>query len=243
MIVLGIDTSTIAASVALVRDGVALGEAALDVAPGAARNPTGARLLAMIDELCRAHGVAPHALGAVAVGAGPGSFTGLRIGLATGKGIAFAAGTPLWQVSSLAALAHSVLGRVLASDGDAALAVLDARRGEVFAGGYARRGEAIARIADERVIAPTELVSMLAAIRATHASVRVVGDSPAIAELAAPGEAWRHTPRAFSVVTLALAGPRTNELAHGTPTYIRASEAEIRYPDGVPGALRRSRDA
>ena len=231
MIVLGIDTSTIAASVALVRDGVALGEAALDVAPGAARNPTGARLLAMIDELCRAHGVAPHALGAVAVGAGPGSFTGLRIGLATGKGIAFAAGTPLWQVSSLA----------VACEHAAEHAVRE--RGEVFAGGYARRGEAIARIADERVIAPTELVSMLAAIRATHASVRVVGDSPAIAELAAPGEAWRHTPRAFSVVTLALAGPRTNELAHGTPTYIRASEAEIRYPDGVPGALRRSRDA
>ena len=82
---------------------------------------------------------APRDLDAVAIGAGPGSFTGLRIGMATAKGIAFAAECPLWAVSSLAALAHAA-GR----DPDAiVVAVLDARRGEVYAGAY--RATAIAR--------------------------------------------------------------------------------------------------
>src|SRR6185295_11599803 len=112
---------------------------------------------------------APGALDAIAIGAGPGSFTGLRIGMATAKGIAFAAGRPLWAVSSLAALAddarHALAGDQRFGHADAAIcAALDARRGELFAGWF-RRG---APLGPERVIAPEDLAAWLADIVAAN---------------------------------------------------------------------------
>jgi tRNA threonylcarbamoyladenosine biosynthesis protein TsaB len=246
MIVLGLDTATTTAGIAIVDgDGRVLGEA---------RHSTsgrGADLLVAIDEVCRAAGVAPAALGAIAIGAGPGSFTGLRIGMATAKGIAFAAGRPLWAVSSLAALADDARGE-LAGDplADAAVicAALDARRGEVFAGCY-RRGAALAA---ERVLAPAELgpwVAELAAAAAPDGPPALVfaGDAldahPDLAPLAA-AHSWlaARTPSGRAVARLALAGARVDVARGGAPTYIRPSEAEVKYPDGVPGAFRR-RDA
>src|SRR5688572_19297018 len=99
MVILGLDTSTLTASVAVVRDGAVV--AAADVATRA----HGDVLLTAIDEVVRAAGMTAASLDAIAAGAGPGSFTGLRIGMATAKGIAFAAGRPLYVISSLAALA------------------------------------------------------------------------------------------------------------------------------------------
>ena len=109
MIVLAIDTSTLQAGVALWRD-------------GQRRSPSGERLvtthsealLAMIDEAFVEAGWRRADVDAVACGAGPGSFTGLRIGLATAKGLCFALGKPLVMISSLAALAaRAPDGRVL----------------------------------------------------------------------------------------------------------------------------------
>jgi tRNA threonylcarbamoyladenosine biosynthesis protein TsaB len=89
MKLLGIDTATATAGIAIVdQDGRVLAEA---------RHATagrGADLLVAIDQVCRDAAVAPAELHAVAIGAGPGSFTGLRIGMATAKGIAFAAHSP-----------------------------------------------------------------------------------------------------------------------------------------------------
>ena len=84
MKVLGLDTATQTAGIALVE---ARGDQAIVL--GAARRDTrgrGADLLVAIDQVCRDAGVAPAALDAIAIGAGPGSFTGLRIGMATAKG-------------------------------------------------------------------------------------------------------------------------------------------------------------
>src|SRR3954468_9025976 len=106
MIVLGIDTSTPAASVAIVEHGRVVAETSR---AADATTPHGVDLLVMIDALCIGAAIGPHDLDAVAIGAGPGSFTGLRTGMATAKGIAFAAKCPLWAVSSLAALAHAEL--------------------------------------------------------------------------------------------------------------------------------------
>src|SRR3954469_13742775 len=136
MIVLGIDTATGTAGLAIVDGDRVLAEARHDT------RGRGADLLVGIDALCRAAGVAPGAFEAIAVGAGPGSFTGLRIGMATAKGIAFAAGKPLWAVSSLAALAFERTGFVVA--------VLDARKGEAYAGCYADN----VLVGHERVMAP-----------------------------------------------------------------------------------------
>jgi tRNA threonylcarbamoyladenosine biosynthesis protein TsaB len=226
MRVLGIDTSTQTAGLAIVEGGAVVVEAHHDL------SKRSGDLLVAIDELCKRAAIAPATFDAVAVGAGPGSFTGLRIGMATAKGIAFAAGRPLWVVSSLAALAW-------AHGGELVCAALDARRGEVFAGCYRRDAErGVVLLGAERALAPAELAAWAAAQGANvFAGDALAAYADALAPLAG---AWRAaTPTGRAVAELALRGPREDVLVAGTPTYIRASEAEIMYPDGVPGALRR----
>lgn len=231
MKVLGIDTSTPRISVALVDDATLLGAREVMVE----RNRTG--LMPIIDELFAAVGIRPQALDAVAVGAGPGSFTGLRIGMATAKGIAFASGRPLWAVSSLAAIAHGELHRDPAG---LVVVALDARKGEVYAGAYRRDGDRSVLVGDERVMPPTELAALGAAARQGAERVRFVGDAlTAYPDLAVLDGSWGVTPTGADVAALALAGARVDVLVGGAPTYVRPSEAEVRYPDGVPGALRK----
>ncbi|HVV81978.1 MAG TPA: tRNA (adenosine(37)-N6)-threonylcarbamoyltransferase complex dimerization subunit type 1 TsaB [Kofleriaceae bacterium] len=253
MRLLAIDTATLTASAAVVDvddDGrvhpVAAGE--LSTAAGA----HGERLVPHLQALLDQAGTTLAAIDAFAVGAGPGSFTGLRIGLATAKGLAFATGRPLWLASSLAALAWDL---AQACDDDAALLVpaLDARRAEIYVGFYRRDGQAVAAVAPERVMPPAELPAALAALGAPGAlagpagQVAIAGDALAVhagALAALPDHVVRRpdvrmTPSAVGVAAVAAAGPRTDALAHGAPAYIRPSEAEVKYPDGVPGAVRR----
>ena len=211
MIVLGLDTATSTASIAVLRDGAVIATATRNT------HRRTADVLVAVDEACRTAGIAPAQIDAVAIGAGPGSFTGLRIGMATAKGIAFALGKPVWAVSSLAALA-------LAAPDGTVVAVLDARKGEIFAGTFRKAGAAVEAVDAERCIVPSALV--------VPADATTVGDVPTLCTQAA-------TPTGEHVARLALAGSRVDVLVGGAPTYIRASEAEIRYPDGVPGALRK----
>ena len=236
MKVLGLDTATLSAGIAIVDDNRVLAEARHDQS---ARSPD---LLVAIDELCRRAGVPPTELDAIAIGAGPGSFTGLRIGMATAKGIAFAAKRPLWAVSSLAALANDAMTELgnqqLIRHADGVIvAVLDARRAEVYAGCF-RHG---ALLGVEQVLAPAD-VGAWAHSLAGDLIVSYAGDAlAAYREALAPlAGSWLpiSTPSGSAVASLALAGPRTDVLTSGTPSYIRPSEAEIKYPDGVPGALR-----
>ena len=113
VLILAFDTATRVATSALVRDGDVLGE----------RVSTAVTLLEEVDDLLRAAGAAPGDLDALAVGTGPGSFTGVRIGLATARGLALSLGIPAAGVSTLDALAAGAPG---------ALPVIDARRSEVF---------------------------------------------------------------------------------------------------------------
>jgi len=224
--ILGFDTATSTVGIAIADDDRML-------CARHASSGRGADLLVHVDELCRAAGIAPAALDAIAVGAGPGSFTGLRIGMATAKGIAFAANRPLWAVSSLAALADDAAREL--GEPRAICAALDARRGEVFAGLF-REGIALV---SECVLAPGELAPWAAQVAV---DVAFAGDAidahPALAALADRWLAAR-TPSGRAVVGLALAGPRVDITLGGAPTYIRPSEAEVKYPDGVPGALRK----
>ncbi|MCW5807911.1 MAG: tRNA (adenosine(37)-N6)-threonylcarbamoyltransferase complex dimerization subunit type 1 TsaB [Deltaproteobacteria bacterium] len=227
MIVLGIDTATHVAGVALVDDERGILDERRHGGGG-----RGADLLVAVDAACKQAGVTPAQLGAIAVGAGPGSFTGLRIGMATAKGIAFAAARPLWSVSSLAALAHE------AARGDGlVVAALDARRGEVFAGAF--RGGA--PVAPERAMAPADLAAWARELAAATEAITYCGDAITAYDdvLGALAVAWSpvRTPSGAAVAQLALAGPRTDILLGGAPMYIRPSEAEVMYPDGVPGAL------
>ena len=121
MLRLAIDTATPIASVALFSDG-SLYEREEQV------TTFSERLMVIVDELFVVAGRKPSELEVVVCGAGPGSFTGLRIGLATCKGLCLGTGARLLMVSSLEALALRGRGRVLAA--------LDAFRGEVYAGVY-----------------------------------------------------------------------------------------------------------
>jgi tRNA threonylcarbamoyladenosine biosynthesis protein TsaB len=238
MRVLGLDTSTLTTSVAIAVDGVIA--AAADV-PTQLHSDV---LLRAIDDVVRAAGLAPRALDAVAVGVGPGSFTGLRIGMATAKGIAFAAGIPLRAVSSLAALAWDA-GRALAGVADVVVPVLDARRGELYAGFYRLDGAGVRSLAAEQVLAPAALPAAIDVARAGAPAV-VIGDALAVhvhaIVLASPVEArpdLRRTPSGAAVAVLGSAPGLPDALDHGAPSYIRPAEAEVMYPDGVPGALRK----
>jgi tRNA threonylcarbamoyladenosine biosynthesis protein TsaB len=113
LLTLAFDTATSVASAALVRDNQVLGERACRAV----------EVLADADELLREAGVERTDLGGLVVGTGPGSFTGLRLGLAAARGLAFALDVPVAGVSTLDALAAGAPG---------ALPVIDAGRREVF---------------------------------------------------------------------------------------------------------------
>jgi tRNA threonylcarbamoyladenosine biosynthesis protein TsaB len=114
MLILAFDIATSVVTSALVRDGQPLAE----------RVSKPRSVLEDIDVVLREAGVEPRELDALAVGTGPGSFTGVRIGLATARALAFALDLPAAGVSTLAALAGGAPG---------AVPVIDAKRGEVFA--------------------------------------------------------------------------------------------------------------
>jgi len=114
MLILAFDTATDVATSALVRDGTVLGE----------RRSRALSVLADADELLREAGMRPGDVDAIAVGTGPGSFTGLRMGLAYARSLALALDVGVAGVSTLDALAAGAPG---------ALPVIDARRREVFA--------------------------------------------------------------------------------------------------------------
>lgn len=113
MLTLAFDTATTVATCALVRDGEVLGE----------RMTRAARVLEAADQLLCESGLASETVSKLVVGTGPGSFTGIRIGLATARALAFALQIPTAGVSTLAALGAGSPG---------ARPVIDARRGEVF---------------------------------------------------------------------------------------------------------------
>ncbi len=130
MIVLGFDTATQATAVGLrLGDGTML-QASDDPAEGE-RPGHATRLLGLARQLLEEAAVGWSELERIAVGVGPGRFTGLRVGIATARGLAQSLGSGVVGVSSLRALA-----RPAGEHAEAVLAVIDARRGEVFAAAY-----------------------------------------------------------------------------------------------------------
>src|SRR5262245_22331077 len=129
MLVLALDTTTSSGSCALARDGRVVGEQVND-APNAHAEHLPGDLISLLDRA----GVALSEIDAFAVATGPGSFTGLRIGIATMQGLAFAEGKPLVGVSGFDALA-----RIAGNDSAKGFGVatwVEAWRGEVFAALY-----------------------------------------------------------------------------------------------------------
>jgi tRNA threonylcarbamoyladenosine biosynthesis protein TsaB len=126
--ILGIETSTTVCGAALARQGTVVHESSVDE-----RNVHSERLLTQIHEVLHAARCSPRKLQGIAVSIGPGSFTGLRIGLSVAKGIAYGAGLPVVGVPTLLALAEHAAATSHLDPGAKVLAALDARRDEVYA--------------------------------------------------------------------------------------------------------------
>ena len=139
---LAVDTATQSCGVAIVADGWLQAELILN--QGGTHTK---QILATIDAALKLSGSLPEQVDAFAVTRGPGSFTGLRIGISTIKGLAFATGKPIVGISSLDVLAHQV------GDGDTALvcSMIDARRNEIYWRVYRRKSDGLDALSDEQV--------------------------------------------------------------------------------------------
>jgi tRNA threonylcarbamoyladenosine biosynthesis protein TsaB len=152
MLILAVDTTTPSGSTALVRDEALLGEA--DVETAATHS---ARLFRSIDFLLGALGRDITDIDGFAVAAGPGSFTGIRIGIAAVKSLAFASGKPVVAVSTLVAL-----GTKLAAEGPRLVCpLLDAKKGEIYAALFEMKKDGLAEIIPQGAYAPEEFFAKL----------------------------------------------------------------------------------
>lgn len=226
MRLLAVETSSLTGAVALLDGETVVAECRLNVSV-----THGERLLATIDRVLVAARWRLEDLDALAVATGPGSFTGLRIGVATLKGLAFATGKPVVAVPTLDALAWS-----LPFAAHPVCPVLDARRGEVYTALYRTRDGWLERLSPYRAVEPRALAEELA--REAPGPIVLLGDGAmtyrtiwtevlGAAACLAPGS--HRLPSAASLGLLALAAFRrgeTTDPATLTPLYVRPSEAE-----------------
>jgi tRNA threonylcarbamoyladenosine biosynthesis protein TsaB len=220
---LTIDTSTSAGSVALSRGEQLLGEELLNI-----QATHTDRLLLSLARLLEDTGVGLEDVDAFGVVLGPGSFTGLRVGVATVKGLAMATGRPVVGVSSLQALAVQVPYPRFPL-----CAMLDARKKQVYAGSYRWEGGLPVVQGCERVVSPDDLLDDL------EGDILFVGNGAAVYRTLivrrlgprAHFAPWTlDVPRASTVAALTLAQWRNGQAMSAevlAPRYIRPSEAEL----------------
>ncbi len=222
MLILSIDTAGASGSVALCECGAGADSRVIEMVPLTGRMYS-AQLMPEISALLARHNFAKQAMDAYAVASGPGSFTGLRVGLSTVKALAEISGKPIAAVSLLEAVAWaaSAEGRVIA--------VLDASRGQVFAGEYVVRADALPKLLREAVLSMDEF----AAEAAARSEVPVLTpDEGVVAALRARGRSLQAVPRPRSDViarlgALKVAAGQTVSPEALDANYIRRSDAEI----------------
>jgi tRNA threonylcarbamoyladenosine biosynthesis protein TsaB len=243
MIVLGFDTSTTATAVAVRgRDGQV--SQARDDPPAGAHPGHATRLLEMARELLAGAGIAWSELERIAVGVGPGTFTGLRVGVATARGLAQSLSIELVGVSSPRALAATALAADAppsssAGERSAVLAIIDARRGEVFAAAYeAGDGGAPHELAAPKALPPQELSSFLSLAEEAAAgeprrwsavgdgAVRFRGDLEAAGIPTPPDCSPLHLISAIAVCELGARAASVG-IAQVVPDYRRRPDAEL----------------
>lgn len=163
MKILAVDTSATAASVAVAEENKLIGEFSINTALTHSQT-----LMPMVDELLKNTGLSVNDIDAVAVNAGPGSFTGVRIGVAAVKGIAFPKNLPCVSVSTLESMAYNMLGNdcIVCS-------VMDARCSQVYNALFRVKGCTVTRMTDDRALSLTDLKNELQNI---NEKVVLVGD-------------------------------------------------------------------
>jgi tRNA threonylcarbamoyladenosine biosynthesis protein TsaB len=225
MRILGIDTSTMTAGIGIVEDDQVLIDLKYDV-----KITYSEVLLSTIDLALKTIGLEREKLDGFAVSIGPGSFTGLRIGLATVKGLCFASGKPLATVSSLDALASlSLFCRY------PVVPLLDAKKNQVYAAIYDTGGGDLKRKSEYLVVDIEELIKNISsktlfvgpAVRVYQEDlIRFLGDKAYFA----PNE--QSLPSGACVARLGLSRIISGQIEDITdlePMYLRKSEAELKF--------------
>ena len=220
MLILAFETSAKAASVALMRDETIIGASYQNT--GLTHSQT---LMVMAEDLLDQCGVAASDVSHIAVAAGPGSFTGVRIGVAAAKGFAWGGQIPCCGVSTLEAMALW-LGQ---SDGYICCA-MDARRSQVYNAIFKAENGKLTRVCEDRAVSVADLCAELAAL---DAPVYLVGDGSLLVGKAFPAAILppehRMHQRAEGVAIAAKAAIDRGETCDGNaliPNYLRLSQAE-----------------
>jgi tRNA threonylcarbamoyladenosine biosynthesis protein TsaB len=230
-LILAIETSTRAGSVSLTR-----GREVLSAVLGDAASSHSTDLIENVEGVLRQGSAKLSDIDLFAVTVGPGSFTGLRIGLATVKAFAVCVGKPCAAVSTLAAIAHA------AGDSERTVSILPAGRGEVYAQSFSVRGEIVSALDSASHIKPGELLGKYGnaqtikwAGEGAHQHLDILREG-GVGNWMSPGEGegWRLAPQtehlAKSVAVLALTDYRAGKVTAASElraNYVRASDAEI----------------
>ena len=225
MKVLGIDSSGMVATVAVVEDTQMLAEYTINY-----KKTHSQTLLPMLDEVAKMMELDLNTIDAIAVAAGPGSFTGLRIGSATAKGLGLALKKPLVSVPTLEGIAYNFCGseKVICP-------MMDARRSQVYTGIYEFQGNTLKVLEDQMAVPVEELLEKL---NQTGREVILAGDGvPVYLELIeknlkvpyllAPAHLNRQRAGAVAVLGIQYAkeGKLESAMEH-QPDYLRLSQAE-----------------
>jgi tRNA threonylcarbamoyladenosine biosynthesis protein TsaB len=225
--ILAIDTASDTACVGLVEDGVVRAE---DLVRVSAQH--GETLLPRIADVLARAGVPRSDIDLIAVGLGPGSFTGVRIGLATAKGLALGLGKPIVGVRSSRVLAASV-------DGASRIVAIDGKKGEIFASAWALEASGLRCVVEDVHGAPDVMAARMRAARGSE--VTVVGTALAAypAFLTGLGAGVRVSDEsAVRAAVLASEARRAfvsrgpDDLARLEPVYVRDADALL--PGGRP---------
>jgi tRNA threonylcarbamoyladenosine biosynthesis protein TsaB len=224
LLILAFETSAKAGSVALLEGNRLLGESYQNT--GLTHSQT---IMAMAQDLIAACGYTPQQIEAIAVAAGPGSFTGIRIGVAAAKGFAWGAELPCYGVSTLEAMALN-----LGADTGLVVGTMDARRSQVYTATFRAEKGVLTRLTEDRAISLQQLGEELAK---EIGPIYLVGDgsnltyrtlSATVPTLVLPPEHRLHQ-RAAGVGLAAAAMIEAGLSGNGaelTPNYLRLSQAE-----------------
>ncbi|PID20109.1 tRNA (adenosine(37)-N6)-threonylcarbamoyltransferase complex dimerization subunit type 1 TsaB [Sporosarcina sp. P3] len=222
MIWLGIDTANSPLSVAIVKDDVLLIEESSMM-----KINHSLRAMTAVEEACRKADITPSEIDAIAVSEGPGSYTGVRIGVTIAKTLAWTLDKPLYGVSSLKALA--VNGQLF---NGLICSVIDARRSNVYAGVYRSNGTELVNVLEDQHCLLAELLKKL---KECNEAVLFVGEDVKLhtsiirdhlGEQAHIASFALNVPRASSAILLAQSADQSEAVHTFTPQYKRITEAE-----------------
>lgn len=225
MKLLAIDSSGLVASVAVLEDDIVLGEYSTNF-----KKTHSQTLLPMISQLKEILDMDMQSLDAIAISGGPGSFTGLRIGSATAKGLGLALNKPLVSVPTVDAMAYQLYG----TEG-LICPIMDARRSQVYTGIYTFKGDEFQIIEKQQAISIEELIDKLNAL---GQAVTFLGDGVPVHKdnlqkklqipvFFAPSFASRQRAAALGALAITYMEEGKIEMAENhKPDYLRLSQAE-----------------